>query len=116
MSFDGQVVELTISDPWDFVSHRGAGPFVGHVVTSSSGKLAVLLSDALRGDDSIAGAVVSARYAHAAFDTLCCGKATPCNIVFCHVPLDSQFDPSSWRPMYPTVGSIVAREPMEHDE
>jgi len=107
----GNAIEIVVSDPWEFVTDNGSGPFVGVVDRVEGECLLIRLDLAIEyGGQAFEHLVVSPR---AACDDLAelsvTGRAINCNLVCVSgevVRSDHACDLSSWRGGPALLGNI----------
>ncbi len=79
----GMAIEIVVSDPWDFVTDKGSGPFEGVVDRVEEGRLLVRLGLAIEyGDQAFQHLVVTPRAACDDLEDLSVvGRSINCNLL-----------------------------------
>jgi hypothetical protein len=90
----GESATLEISDPWDFVTMHGAGPFPAVVLASGSGAILLRLNSPLRFAGVDYGHLVAtARHAAPNLESAAHSVAVPVNLV----PVEASGSIAEWR-------------------
>lgn len=77
------VVDLTVSDPWEFGTECGDGPFRGRVIDSSGDALAIRLEAPLRFQGmQLATVIVRPRHTGESMDVLVSARRLSANLLF----------------------------------
>ncbi|SRR6266481_5118223 len=116
----GERVAFTVSDPWDFVTSAGSGPFKGAVVKTRMNPRTRSISLLVRCDAVIAYAgeatrsfVVESRLEGRPLDALATGKEVPCNLTGideAKAPPENPFDLSVQAPEGLLLVGSIRRE------
>jgi len=76
------VVEVSVSDPWDWVTENGSGPFVGEVVANDTNHVLVRLKSPIQfADVENVFVLSSTRHAGDSYSNLKTGFSLPSNIL-----------------------------------
>lgn len=90
----GRAASIEVSDPWEFVSIHGSGPFAVDIEAVDGGAMLVRLRAPYRyRDTDFSYLAATARHSNAALDALSSGMTVPVNLV----PLAQGGDIRAWK-------------------